>query len=71
MLIAETTKSWGEMGLTLQDQKKNALMQSNIVVAVIDSGICMQSESFSDEGITPLEEAEFPLSNDITFKCNK
>ncbi|XP_058197345.1 subtilisin-like protease SBT5.5 [Rhododendron vialii] len=70
MLIAETTKSWDEMGLTLQDQKKNALMQSNIVVAVIDSGICMQSESFSDEGITPLEEAEFRPSNDITFRRN-
>ncbi|KAF7113163.1 hypothetical protein RHSIM_RhsimUnG0154300 [Rhododendron simsii] len=35
-----------------------------------DFGICMQLESFSDEGITPLEEAEFPPSNDTTFKHN-
>ncbi|KAI8526314.1 hypothetical protein RHMOL_Rhmol13G0298600 [Rhododendron molle] len=67
-LLQKQQSHGGEMGLTLQDQKKNALMQSNIVVAVIDSGICLQLESFSDEGIRPLEEAEFPLSNDITFK---
>lgn len=71
MLIEETTLLWDYMGLTPEHQEKNARKQTDIVVGVIDSGICMKSKSFSDNGIRPLKEHKFPPSNDQTFKPNK
>ncbi|KAL4385701.1 hypothetical protein GQ457_15G028770 [Hibiscus cannabinus] len=48
----QTTRSWDFMGLD-QTAKRNAAVESNVVIGVIDSGIWPESDSFSDEGFSP------------------
>ncbi|XWS53205.1 hypothetical protein CRYUN_Cryun11dG0138100 [Craigia yunnanensis] len=48
----QTTRSWDFMGFN-ETVKRNATVESNVIVGVIDSGIWPESESFSDEGFGP------------------
>ncbi|PQQ19646.1 subtilisin-like protease SBT4.5 [Prunus yedoensis var. nudiflora] len=45
----QTTRSWDFLGLN-QTAKRNATVESNTIIGVIDSGISPDSESFNDEG---------------------
>ncbi|KAF8030595.1 hypothetical protein BT93_E2892 [Corymbia citriodora subsp. variegata] len=47
-----TTKSWDFMGFP-QTARRNPKMESDIVVALFDTGITPQSESFADKGFGP------------------
>ncbi|MBA0853221.1 hypothetical protein Goshw_014979, partial [Gossypium schwendimanii] len=47
-----TTRSWDFLGNN-QTVKRNAAAESNVIVGVIDTGICPESDSFSDEGFGP------------------
>ncbi|VVA40888.1 PREDICTED: subtilisin [Prunus dulcis] len=48
----QTTRSWDFLGLN-QTAKRNATVESNTIIGVIDSGISPDSESFNDEGFGP------------------
>ncbi|XP_031743408.1 subtilisin-like protease SBT4.15 isoform X2 [Cucumis sativus] len=48
-----TTRSWEFLGLNHQYSKRNPLIESNLIVAVFDTGIWIDSPSFSDEGYGP------------------
>lgn len=52
-LKLHTTRSWDFMNLTLA-AKRNPLAESDLVVAVIDSGIWPYSELFSSDSPPPL-----------------
>ncbi|KAK1261813.1 Xylem serine proteinase 1 [Acorus gramineus] len=65
-----TTRTWDFVGLTDQ-AKRNLAVESNIVIAVIDSGITPSSPSFNDTGYGP-PPSKFrgtcgPFAN---FTCN-
>ncbi|XP_022962647.1 subtilisin-like protease SBT4.15 [Cucurbita moschata] len=47
-----TTRSWNFLGLNRRS-KRNLKIESNIIVAVLDTGIWINSPSFSDEGYGP------------------
>jgi len=45
----ETTRSWDFLGLR-QSIKRDQIMETDLVIGVIDSGIWPESESFNDKG---------------------
>ncbi|MBA0708329.1 hypothetical protein Golax_023463, partial [Gossypium laxum] len=47
-----TTRSWDFLGHN-QTVNRNAAAESNVIVGVIDTGICPETDSFSDEGFGP------------------
>ncbi|KAM5583483.1 subtilisin-like protease SBT4.6 [Rosa sericea] len=51
-LQLQTTRSWDFMGFN-EEIGRNATVESDIIVGVIDSGIWPESESFKDEGFGP------------------
>ncbi|KAL6275760.1 hypothetical protein ACE6H2_019361 [Prunus campanulata] len=51
-LQLQTTRSWDFMGFN-EKVKRNAGVESDIIVGVIDSGIWPESDSFKDEGFGP------------------
>ncbi|KAM4071612.1 hypothetical protein ACB094_11G074100 [Castanea mollissima] len=51
-LQLQTTRSWDFVGLT-KTAKRNPIVESNIIIGSIDSGIWPESESFSDESYGP------------------
>lgn len=54
--------------LGIKTKKTNARKQNDIVVAIIDSGVCLKPKNFFDEGIRSLKEHKFHPSNDKSFK---
>ncbi|WCJ23122.1 Subtilisin-like protease SBT4.14 [Euphorbia peplus] len=50
-----TTKSWDFIGLP-KAAKRKILMEKNIIVGLLDTGITPQSESFNDDGFGPPPE---------------
>ncbi|XVF68657.1 hypothetical protein PTKIN_Ptkin11bG0019000 [Pterospermum kingtungense] len=66
----QTTRSWDFMGLN-QTVKRNATVESNVIVGVIDSGIWPESESFNDEGFRPPPKKwKGSCSGGQNFTCN-
>ena len=67
----QTTRSWDFMGFN-ETVKRNATVESNVIVGVIDSGIWPESESFSDEGFgPPLKKWKGSCMGGRNFTCNK
>ena len=67
----QTTRSWDFMGFN-ETVKRNATVESNVIVGVIDSGIWPESESFSDEGFgPPPKKWKGSCRGGQNFTCNK
>ena len=67
----QTTRSWDFMGFN-ETVKRNATVESNVIVGVIDSGIWPESESFSDEGFgSPPKKWKGSCRGGQNFTCNK
>ncbi|KAK9912856.1 hypothetical protein M0R45_036691 [Rubus argutus] len=66
----QTTRSWDFIGL---DEKihRNATVESNVIIGVIDSGIWPESESFKDEGLGPAPKKwKGACAGGKNFTCN-
>ncbi|XVE61514.1 hypothetical protein DITRI_Ditri06bG0046500 [Diplodiscus trichospermus] len=48
-----TTRSWDFLGMPKSLTKRNPIVESNIIVALLDTGICTEHPSFNDEGYGP------------------
>ncbi|XP_070675608.1 subtilisin-like protease SBT4.3 [Malus domestica] len=53
MFQRQTTRSWDFMGLTEIASRNSSQLQSDVIVALFDSGVWPESESFKDEGLGP------------------
>ncbi|GLU11528.1 hypothetical protein SLE2022_282670 [Rubroshorea leprosula] len=66
----QTTRSWDFLGLN-ETVKRNPIVESNVIIGVIDSGIWPESESFSDKGFGPRPQKWKGLCNGgQNFTCN-
>ncbi|KAL6897414.1 hypothetical protein ACP4OV_007110 [Aristida adscensionis] len=65
----QTTRSWDFLGLPLQEHR-GLPFQQDVIIGMIDSGISMDSESFSDDGLAP-PPAKWKGRCSGYFKCNK
>lgn len=71
ILQLHTTRSWDFLGLP-ETVKRQATIESDIIVGVIDTGIWPESESFSHEGFgPPPKKWKGICSGGINFTCNK
>ena len=70
-LQLQTTRSWDFVGLT-ETAKRNPIVESNIIIGSIDSGIWPESESFSDESYgPPPKKWKGTCDGGLNFTCNK
>ncbi|XP_038706020.1 subtilisin-like protease SBT4.6 [Tripterygium wilfordii] len=70
-LKLHTTRSWDFMGMP-ETAKRNPVIESDVVVGVIDTGIWPESPSFSDEGFSPAPKKWKGVCNGgANFTCNK
>ncbi|KAG2682936.1 hypothetical protein I3843_10G007600 [Carya illinoinensis] len=49
-----TTRSWDFLGMPTALKKRNSIIESNIIVGILDTGIWVQSPSFNDKGYGPI-----------------
>ncbi|KAL4599122.1 hypothetical protein ACB092_11G104600 [Castanea dentata] len=69
-LQLQTTRSWDFVGLT-KTAKRNPIVESNIIIGSIDSGIWPESESFSDESYgPPPKKWKGTCAGGTNFTCN-
>ncbi|KAL6893666.1 hypothetical protein ACP4OV_007764 [Aristida adscensionis] len=64
----QTTRSWDFLGWPLQE-KRSLPFQQDVIIGVIDTGISMDSPSFSDDGLAPPPARWKGRCSDY-FKCN-
>ncbi|KAK2647507.1 hypothetical protein Ddye_014996 [Dipteronia dyeriana] len=70
-LHLHTTRSWDFLGVT-KNVKRNPSVESDVIIGVIDSGICPESPSFSDEGFGPLPKNwKGECAGGDNFTCNR
>ncbi|KAM5583484.1 hypothetical protein ABKV19_003405 [Rosa sericea] len=71
ILQLQTTRSWDFMGLN-EKVSRNATVESDIIVGVIDTGIWPESESFKDDGFgPPPKKWKGACEGGKNFTCNK
>ncbi|CAK8538216.1 unnamed protein product [Lathyrus sativus] len=63
-----TTKSWDFIGFPM-NVKRNSY-ESDVIIGVIDSGVCPQSESFNDKGFGPPPKKWKGVCESYNFTCN-
>ncbi|XP_050280574.1 subtilisin-like protease SBT4.13 [Quercus robur] len=69
-LQLQTTRSWDFVGLT-ETAKRNPIVESNIIIGSIDSGIWPESESFSDKSYgPPPKKWKGTCAGGTNFTCN-
>lgn len=67
----QTTRSWEFMGLN-EKVSRNSVVESDIIVGVIDTGIWPESESFKDDGFGPPPKSwKGVCDGGKNFTCNK
>ncbi|KAK1425830.1 hypothetical protein QVD17_21191 [Tagetes erecta] len=67
----QTTRSWDFIGLSTTTERRPTI-ESEIIVGVIDSGIWPESDSFSDEGFSPIPTKwKGACDGGKDFVCNK
>lgn len=70
-LQLHTTKSWDFMGFP-QSTKRSQLVESDVVVGLLDTGIWPESESFNDQGFGPIPKKwKGTCAGGKNFTCNK
>ncbi|XP_019435138.1 PREDICTED: subtilisin-like protease SBT4.8 [Lupinus angustifolius] len=70
-LELHTTRSWDFLGLTRSSKRSHAT-ESDIVVGVLDTGVWPESDSFKDEGFSPIPKHwKGACSGGKNFTCNK
>ncbi|KAM5551454.1 subtilisin-like protease SBT4.3 [Rosa sericea] len=71
ILHPQTTRSWDFIGFN-EKTKRNASVESDTIVGVIDSGIWPESESFKDDGFgPPPKKWKGACEGGKNFICNK
>ncbi|KAG5542589.1 hypothetical protein RHGRI_022197 [Rhododendron griersonianum] len=53
-VVFATTSAWDNLGLTVDKQKQYVEEHTNIIIGIMDTGINPEVESFSPDGINPL-----------------
>lgn len=67
----QTTRSWDFMGIS-QTVPRSPVIESDIIIGVIDSGIWPESESFSDQGFGPIPSKwKGVCDGGDDFTCNR
>ncbi|CAL5183003.1 unnamed protein product [Lathyrus oleraceus] len=66
----QTTRSWNFIGLP-QTIKRDPIIESDLIVGVIDSGIWPESQSFNDKGLGPIPKKwKGVCKGGANFTCN-
>ncbi|CAL5187349.1 unnamed protein product [Lathyrus oleraceus] len=66
----QTTESWNFIGLP-QTIKRDPIVESDLIVGVIDSGIWPESQSFNDKGLGPIPKKwKGVCKGGANFTCN-
>ncbi|XP_058739897.1 subtilisin-like protease SBT4.3 [Vicia villosa] len=66
----QTTRSWNFLGFP-QKIKRDPIIESDLIVGVIDSGIWPESESFNDKGLGPIPKKwKGVCKGGSNFTCN-
>ncbi|OMO76488.1 hypothetical protein COLO4_25554 [Corchorus olitorius] len=66
-----TTRSWDFMGFPIKKVKRS-VMESDIIVGMLDTGIWPESESFNDTGFGPIPQKwKGSCQKSSNFTCNK
>ncbi|TVU31293.1 hypothetical protein EJB05_22975, partial [Eragrostis curvula] len=66
----QTTRSWNFLGLPLQEEQKSLQqLGHDVIIGFMDTGIFMESQSFSDDGLTA-PPAKWKGRCSETVKCN-
>ncbi|XP_058745582.1 subtilisin-like protease SBT4.3 [Vicia villosa] len=67
----QTTRSWDFLGFP-QSIKRDQIIESDLIIGVIDSGIWPESESFNDKGLGPIPKKwKGVCKGGANFTCNK
>lgn len=70
-LHLQTTRSWEFLGLNNTSPRKS-IVESDIIVGVIDTGVWPESESFKDDGFSsPPKKWKGACVGGENFTCNK
>ena len=64
-----TTRSWDFLGFP-QDVKRSPL-ESDVIVAMLDTGVWPESDSFKDDGFGPPPAKWKGSCDSANFTCNK
>ncbi|CAL5195217.1 unnamed protein product [Lathyrus oleraceus] len=67
----QTTRSWDFLGFP-QSIKRDQIIESEMIIGVIDSGIWPESQSFDDKGLGPIPKKwKGVCKGGANFTCNK
>ncbi|KAL5058528.1 hypothetical protein RYX36_030132 [Vicia faba] len=67
----QTIRSWDFLGFP-QKIKRNSIIETDLIVGVIDTGVWPESESFSDKGFGPIPKKwKGVCKGGSNFTCNK
>ncbi|KAL6595107.1 hypothetical protein ACP70R_048210 [Stipagrostis hirtigluma subsp. patula] len=65
----QTTRSWNFLGLPLEGHRRSLPFEQDVIIGMIDTGVSMDSASFSDDGLAP-PPAKWKGRCSESVKCN-